>query len=62
MNKVAVTAPSKVVVKVKSTKLVFRNVGDKLRYAAIGAKKIRNQAASARYEFGSIAWRNAKHK
>ncbi|KAF2287126.1 hypothetical protein GH714_038358 [Hevea brasiliensis] len=58
---VAVTAPSAVVVKVKPTKLVFRNIGDKLRYTVtFVAKKGANEAA--RYEFGSIAWRNAQHQ
>ncbi|KAJ9168049.1 hypothetical protein P3X46_019623 [Hevea brasiliensis] len=58
---VAVTAPPAVVVKVNPTKLVFRNVGDKVRYTVtFVAKKGVNQAD--RYEFGSIAWRNAQHQ
>ncbi|KDP33922.1 hypothetical protein JCGZ_07493 [Jatropha curcas] len=58
---VAVNGPSTVGVTVKPTKLVFKNVGDKLRYTVtFVAKKGANQ--DARSEFGSIVWRNAQHQ
>ncbi|EEF46268.1 subtilisin-like protease SBT1.8 [Ricinus communis] len=58
---VEVTAPSTVGVSVKPTKLVFRNVGDKLRYTVtfVAKKGIRK---AARNGFGSIVWRNAEHQ
>lgn len=58
---VAVTGPSTVGVTVKPTKLVFKNVGDKLRYTVtFVATKGANQAAI--YEFGSIVWKNDQHQ
>ncbi|XP_022897749.1 subtilisin-like protease SBT1.8 [Olea europaea var. sylvestris] len=57
---VTVEAPRNVVVTVKPSTLVFRNVGDKQRYTVtFVSKKGVNQ--SGRNAFGSISWKNAKH-
>ncbi|KAF8401106.1 hypothetical protein HHK36_014410 [Tetracentron sinense] len=58
---VTVGGPSNVGVTVRPTKLVFRNVGAKLRYTVtFVAKKGGNLRGSS--GFGSIVWSNAQHQ
>ncbi|XP_050217250.1 subtilisin-like protease SBT1.8 [Mercurialis annua] len=58
---VAVTAPSTVGISVKPNKLVFKNVGDRLRYTVTFVAK-KGRRGGGRSEFGSIVWRNAQHQ
>ncbi|XP_062091138.1 subtilisin-like protease SBT1.8 [Humulus lupulus] len=55
-----VDAPPMVKVSVKPTKLVFKTVGQKLRYSVTFVAA--SGAASARSAFGSILWSNAEHQ
>ncbi|KAK6941285.1 Peptidase S8 propeptide/proteinase inhibitor I9 [Dillenia turbinata] len=57
---VAVTGPSSVGVVVKPSRLVFRNVGDKLKYTVTFVSKKGKNAA--RNGFGSIVWSNAQYQ
>lgn len=58
---VAVIGPPTVRVTVKPSKLVFKNVGDKLRYTVTF---VANKGASrtGMSEFGSIVWKNAQNQ
>ncbi|CAK7352430.1 unnamed protein product [Dovyalis caffra] len=58
---VDVTGPPVVQVTVKPSKLVFKNVGEKLRYTVTF---VANKGASltGRSEFGAIVWRNTQHQ
>lgn len=57
---VTVQAPQNVVVTVKPSRLIFRNVGDKQRYTVtFMSRKGINQGS--RNAFGSISWKNAQH-
>ncbi|KAG9143432.1 hypothetical protein Leryth_022997 [Lithospermum erythrorhizon] len=56
---VAVDAPPTVGVTVKPTKLVFKKVGDKLRYTVTFVSK---KGGMGRNAFGSISWNNALHQ
>ncbi|XP_065849191.1 subtilisin-like protease SBT1.8 [Euphorbia lathyris] len=58
---VAVTGPSTVGITVKPNRLVFKNVGDKVRYTVTFVSK-KGTAQSERYGFGSVVWRNAQHQ
>lgn len=58
---VAVNGPSTVAVTVKPGKLVFKNVGDKLRYTVTFMSK-NGVDPTARNEFGSLSWSNAQHQ
>lgn len=59
---VAVNAPpSAIGVTVNPTKLVFKNVGDKLRYTVTFVSK-RGMNRMGRSAFGSISWNNAEHQ
>ncbi|KAL2553771.1 Subtilase family protein [Forsythia ovata] len=57
---VTVEAPKNVVVTVKPSSLVFRNVGDKQRYTVtfVSKKGVNQLGGNA---FGSISWKNAQH-
>lgn len=58
---VSVEVPTTVVVSVKPSKLVFKNVGDKQRYSVtFVAKKGLNPVV--RNAFGSISWSDAQHQ
>lgn len=59
--KVAVNAPPAVTVTVKPTVLVFKRVGDKLRYTVtfVSKKGMKQDDTSA---FGSISWSNTQHQ
>ncbi|XP_030489550.2 subtilisin-like protease SBT1.8 [Cannabis sativa] len=56
-----VDAPPMVNVSVKPTKLVFKTVGQKLRYT-VTFVAARGAASSGRSAFGSIMWSNAEHQ
>ncbi|WCJ42809.1 Subtilase family protein [Euphorbia peplus] len=58
---VAVTGPSTVGITVKPNRLVFKNVGDKLKYTVTFVAK-KDSLQSERYGFGSLVWRNAQHQ
>ncbi|PSS02029.1 Subtilisin-like protease [Actinidia chinensis var. chinensis] len=58
---VAVDGPPTVAVTVKPARLVFRNVGDKLRYTVTFVSK-KGANPTARNAFGSLAWNNAQHQ
>lgn len=58
---VAVNGPSTVAVTVKPGKLVFKNVGDKLRYTVTFMSK-NGVDPTARNEFGLLSWSNAQHQ
>lgn len=58
---VAVTGPQAVQVTVKPSKLVFKNVGDKLRYTVTFVAR-KGASLTGRSEFGAIVWRNAQHQ
>ncbi|XP_048227839.1 subtilisin-like protease SBT1.8 [Ricinus communis] len=60
--RVAVTAPSEVAVTVAPAKLVFKKVGEKLRYTATFAAKRNAKKPAGGAAFGSIVWSNAKYK
>ncbi|KAL6496462.1 hypothetical protein OROGR_029720 [Orobanche gracilis] len=56
---VSVEAPKNVVVIVKSTKLVFKKVGDRRRYTVTFVSK---RGAEAKDGYGSIVWKNNVHQ
>ncbi|KAG8376234.1 hypothetical protein BUALT_Bualt09G0041900 [Buddleja alternifolia] len=58
--KVSVGAPPSVVVSVKPTNLIFKNVGDRQRYTVTFVS--RKGVDPLRNEFGSITWKNALHQ
>lgn len=58
---VAIDAPPTVKVDVKPTKLVFKSVGENLRYT-VTFVATRGAARTARSAFGSIVWSNAEHQ
>ncbi|PIN03418.1 Cucumisin [Handroanthus impetiginosus] len=57
---VSIDAPKNVVVTVKPSKLIFKNVGDRQRYTVtfVSHKRV-DPSANA---FGSITWKNAEHQ
>lgn len=58
---IIVNAPSVINMTVTPCKLVFKNVGDKLRYTiTFKTKKMTNRARKT--AFGSISWNNAEHQ
>lgn len=57
----AIEAPSTVVVTVKPSKLVFKNVGEKQRYTVTFVSK-NGVSPMTEDAFGSIAWTNAEHQ
>ncbi|KAL3825394.1 hypothetical protein ACJIZ3_021423 [Penstemon smallii] len=57
---VSVEAPRNVVMSVKPSKLVFRNVGDKLRYTVTFVSQ--KGVSPLRNAFGSISWTNAQYQ
>lgn len=59
---VSISAPRTVKVTVKPTKLVFKNVGDKLRYTVTFVSKKEMDQMGGRSSFGSISWNNAQHQ
>ncbi|PON41321.1 Subtilase [Parasponia andersonii] len=58
---VTVDAPPTVKVSVKPTKLVFKTVGQKLRYTVTFVAD-RGAARTARSAFGSVVWSNSEHQ
>ncbi|KAJ6699009.1 PROPROTEIN CONVERTASE SUBTILISIN/KEXIN [Salix purpurea] len=58
---VDVTRLPAVQVTVNPSKLVFKNVGDKLRYTVTFVAK-KGASLTGRSEFGAIVWRNAQHQ
>ncbi|KAK2975515.1 hypothetical protein RJ640_009144 [Escallonia rubra] len=58
---VSVDGPPAVGVTVKPARLVFRNVGDKLRYTVTFVSK-NGANQMTRSAFGSISWNNAEHQ
>lgn len=59
--RVVVDAPSTINVSVKPSRLVFRNVGDKLRYTVTFMSK-KGVSPMGRNAFGSITWNDAQHQ
>ncbi|KAL5537832.1 hypothetical protein UlMin_043721 [Ulmus minor] len=59
--KVVVSAPPMVKVTVKPTTLVFKSVGQKLRYT-VTFVAARGASRTTRSEFGSIVWSNTEHQ
>lgn len=59
---VTVNAPPTVQVTVKPTKLVFKNVGDKLRYTLTFVSSKGGNQVMGKPAFGSIIWSNAQHQ
>ncbi|XP_057507198.1 subtilisin-like protease SBT1.8 [Actinidia eriantha] len=57
----AVDGPPTVAVTVNPARLVFRNVGDKLRYTVTFVSK-KGADPTASNAFGSLAWNNAQHQ
>ncbi|XAR67203.1 Cucumisin [Bertholletia excelsa] len=60
--KPAIEGPPSVAIRVKPSKLVFKNVGDKLRYTVTFVSKKGADPSATSYEFGSLAWKNAEHQ
>ncbi|CAN1136334.1 Subtilisin-like protease SBT1.8 [Linum perenne] len=58
--KVVVTAPRSVTATVKPTRLVFKKIGDKLRYTVTFVSKSRG--GNAMSDFGSIVWKNDENQ
>lgn len=58
---VAVDGPSTVVITVKPTRLVFKKVGERLRYTVTFVSK-KGAEGTARSGFGSIMWSNLRHQ
>ncbi|KAK3040350.1 hypothetical protein RJ639_026755 [Escallonia herrerae] len=58
---VSVDAPPAVGVTVEPPRLIFRNVGDKLRYTVTFVSK-NGANQMTRSTFGSISWKNAEHQ